>query len=470
MKKLVTLKKLNHCLLIGVVAALFIGCSGGTSGATDDTTLNTYTGIVGDVEIPTVVVIMNWTDYAETDPSIWYDKIFNTAANSVNQWFNETTTGNLQLVPITENSGTANDGIIMVNMGVAHPGSDSDPDPIVQLAKQTAWRNTYITAAVKTALDAASVTVENSADFAALDINSDGALDRRELNIIFIVAGGESSFGDPTASSIWAHAWCFDSGSTLTIDGKYVMKYNLNDTLSGWYGRFGANHGAHKATIGVIAHEIGHSLLALGDYYDPFNTSSGLAWYDIMSGGSWAYKSGDLYPGETPTQYTAYNRADSFLDVNVTSLSASADVTIKCSSKEVIKLVTTKTNEYFLVECRDTAKANSEISLNLPDTTFTEDRLFMMTYHVDTLKTNNSEDGVQTSTNHYKVALVEKNTATLLTSTANLASDFSDVYVLGDLAIPTSKTNLYDGNVTNYTIKVIDENTTDRTMTISVTK
>ncbi|WP_188108630.1 cadherin domain-containing protein [Sulfurimonas lithotrophica] len=301
------------------------------------------------IKIPTIVVVMNWDDYFETDSSIWYDKIFNKSLNSVNRWFYETTEGELQLEPITESSGTANDGIIMVNMGISHPGSSS--------GDESSWRDTHLSSAIT------NLEVVNNADFAALDTNANGSLDRKELNIIFIVAGGEESYTDDATHSIWAHAWSFPSDSNLTVDGKYVMKYTGVEATSGTYGRFGANHDDHKATIGIIAHELGHSLLALDDYYDPFNISSGLGWYDIMSSGSWARKVGDAYYGETPTQYSAFNRADSFLDVNVTTLNSSSDVTIKCSSKNIIKLETSSANEYFLVECRDTAKINSDISV-----------------------------------------------------------------------------------------------------------
>ncbi|WP_373003676.1 cadherin domain-containing protein [Sulfurimonas sp.] len=404
------------------------------------------------LNIPTVVVVMNWNNYSETDASVWYDKIFNASLGSVNNYFNETTGGKLQIVPITESSGTANDGIIMVSMGKNHPGGYDN----------TTFRDTEITNAITNA------EVVNSADFAALDTNGDGALDRRELQIIFIVAGGEESYGDPVDHSIWAHAWAFDSGSTLQVDGKYVMRYTGVKETSGGYGRFGANHDTHKATIGIIAHELGHSLLALGDYYDN-GGGSGLGWYDIMSGGSWAYKSGDTYPGETPTQFTAYNRVDADLDAGVTDVNSSQSVTITCSSRELIKLVTTKSTEYFMIECRDTAKTNSDIALQRADSTFTTNRLFMAMYHIDTAKAGNTEDGTQTNTNHYKVALVEKDTGTLLTSTINLKADFDDVYTLGD-TIDSTRTKLYDTTDTGYSVTVTAEDYTNRTMTISITK
>jgi len=406
------------------------------------------------LNIPTIVIVMNWNDYSETDASIWHDKIFNTSERSVNNYFDETTGGKLQIVPITESSGTANDGIIMVNMGKNHPGNSD-----------ATFRDTEIAAAIQ---NAEVVNNINNAYFQALDADADGAIDKRELQIIYIVAGGETSYGDPSASSVWAHAWSFDSGSTLKLHNKLVMRYTGVEETSGGYARFGANHGAHKATIGIIAHELGHSLLALGDYYDN-GGGSGLGWYDIMSGGSWAYKRGETLPGATPTQFTAYNRIDANLDAGVTNVNSSQSVTIKCSSRELIKLITTKINEYFLIECRDTAKADSDLSFEGADEAFGTNTLFMAMYHIDTDKAGNTEDGVQTNTNHYKVALVEKHTATLLTNTASLKAEYRDVYIVGE-SIDSTRTKLYDNTVTGYSLTVTAEDSTNRTMTISITK
>jgi len=415
------------------------------------------------VYVPTLVVVMNWTNYSETDPLIWYNKFFDKTQNSVNRWFDETTGGKLVLVPVTESSGTANDGLIMVSMGKLHPGDYNN----------TTFRDTEIYNAIT------KKAVVDSMDFAALDTDGDGYLNKKELQIVFIVAGGESSYRDAVDHSIWAHAWAFDSSSpwtTLKLDNKEVMRYTGIEATSGSYARFGATHGiddtvnGHKATIGVIAHELGHSLLSLGDYYDN-GGGSGLGWYDIMSGGSWAMQSTDTYQGETPTQYSAYNRIDAGLDANVTDVNSSQDINITCSSRELIKLVTTKANEYFLIECRDTAKPNSDISFEYAESTFTNNKLFAMLYHVDTLKTGNTEYGTQTNSNHYKVALVEKDTTTLMTSTTSISANYADVYSSRDV-VDATRTKLYDATATatGYGIEIINENYTDRTMTIRITK
>ena len=404
------------------------------------------------LNVPTLVVIMNWDDYSENDPSIWHDKIFDKSKNSVNRWYDEVTGGALQIVPVDENSSVANDGIIIVNMGKNHPGGSDN----------TAFRDNEISAAIQ------KTEVVDSMDFAALDSDGDGNLNKKELQIVFIVSGGEESYGDNQANSIWAHAWSFGSGSTLSVDGVKVMRYDTNASAEGGYARFGANHDTHKATIGIIAHELGHSLLSLGDYYDD-GGGSGLGWYDVMSGGSWARQSSDTYSGDTPMGFSAYNRIDSGLDMNVTDVNSSQDVTIECSSRDLIKLVTSKANEYFLIECRDSAKANSEISFEYADGSFTDNKLFMMMYHIDTDKAGNTEHGDQNSSNHYKVSLVEKDITTLMTGSENIRADYGDVYVLGD-RIETTKTKLYDDTNTDYSIEVTNEDYSNREMTIRITK
>ena len=449
---------IKHFLLL-IFLLFTYGCSIDDGNVTyiEDNTTNTGHELIQDtykvnkILVPTLIVIMNWTDYSETDETIWYNKFFNHSTNSVNKWYDETLGGEYELSAVTETSGTVNDGIITVNMGVPHPGNSD-----------ATFRDTYISSAIQ------NLEVVNKMDFTLYDTNNDTILSNKEIQIIFIVAGGETSNGDASATSIWAHAWSYSSASTLRVDGMLVMRTDTNSSKSGKYARFGANHGGHKAAIGIIVHEIGHSLFNLGDYYDD-GGGSGLGWYDIMSGGSWARQATDTYNGDTPTFFSAYNKIDAGFDLNVTDVNTATDLTIRCSSREYIKLITSKPNEYFLIECRDTSKANSDISLNFSDNAFTEDKLFMMTYHVDTDKLNNNEDGIQTNLSHYKVALIEKETTSLMTKDALIYAKYYDVYTVGE-SINTSATFLYDGTATNYSINVLSQDTTNRKMTIRITK
>jgi len=402
--------------------------------------------------IPTLIVVLNWNDYYERDATDWYNKFFNPYENSVNQWLDETMLSALTLVPIKESYGINDDGVIMVDMHKNHPGGDD----------ATTFRDVDLFNAIT------SDEVVNNVDFAALDKNNDGILNREELQVIFIVAGGELAYGDPIDHSIWAHSWGYPSDLAPSVDDVKILQYGFDQQTLGLYSCFGANHSTHQATIGIMVHELGHSLFDLDDYYDD-GGGSGLGWYDVMSGGGWAKKVGDIYPGETPTQYSAFNRIDTGFDMNVTEAVDTKNFTITCSSKDIIKLPTSKDNEYFLLECRDTSKKASDIALNYMDYDFTEDRLFAILYHVDTNKYDNFEDGYQTEYHHYKVAVVEKDTSVLMTSSEHINADFNDVYLLGDI-IPSNRLTLYDGTVTNYSIEISGQDYIKRTMTFKITK
>jgi M6 family metalloprotease-like protein len=401
---------------------------------------------------------MNWTDYSETDASIWHDKFFNKNTNSVEKYYQETSLGKLNIIPVKETSGSINDGIIMVDMGIAHPGG----------ANNAVFRDTHIYNAIKNS------EVVNNINFQDYDKDNNGNLDIYEMQIIFIVAGGEESFGDNIDTSIWAHAWAFSSNVAPVVDGVRLMSAWRTKDSSGSYSRFGANHGDHKATIGIMVHELGHAMLMLRDLYDD-GGGSGLGWYDVMSSGSWGKQVGDQYPGDTPTQFSTYQFSNGFIrsrpfSVYTTAFTGSNLITIKCSSFENIEIgAGDDYHEYFMIECRDTQKANSDIAFNTLNPSF-QNRLLALIYHIDNAKTTNNEDGIQTSSNHYNIAILEKDSSTnVMTAQIDIQADYNDVYIQGDV-IESSKTNLYYGDTSGYRIEVTNEDYVNRTMTIKISK
>lgn len=417
------------------------------------------------VQIPTLVVIMNWTDYSENNPQVWYDKIFNKNANSVNRWYYDSSDANIELVPVNENSGISNDGIVTVGMNEAHPGGYSD----------ISFRDTQIKNAIE------SFTVNSAIDFKSYDTNGDGGISRSEMQIIFIVAGGEESYGDSTSNSIWAHSWSFESNKAPKLDDVYLMRAASTTAASGNYSKFGATHSIgrideHKASIGIIAHELGHSLFNLEDLYNDSYGHSGLGYYDIMSGGSWGRKTIDDYEGDTPTQFSAYSKIDTGINtdiVTITPTSSGKEIVLKCSSNEYLKLTTASSDEYFLLECRDSARVDSDRTFYTLDSTFTENRLFALLYHVDENKFSstalaNREEGTQSATNHYAVRLVERDTSFSLTSTDGVKAKFSDAYTQGQ-TIDSEKTKSYSGTL-GYNILVDSSDYANRTMTFKITR
>jgi M6 family metalloprotease-like protein len=330
------------------------------------------------------------------------------------------------------------------------------------------FRDTFITKAIT------SNTVDNNIDFASFDKDGNGVINIFELQILFVVAGGEVSYGDSPKNSIWAHSWNYEESTPPVVDGVTLLKASENIDELGLYLRFGATHeldgpSPHKATVGIIAHEMGHSLLGQWDLYDLSGRGSGLGYYDIMSGGAWAKKPEDIYDGETPTQFSAHSVMDSYYSKDKVEVSNPESVTLKCSSGESLKLLTPKTNEYFVLECRDTARENSDNSFVSADSDFTDNRLFAVLYHVDTDKTTNDESGTQTQTNHYMVSVVQKDISLPMTARPGIDANFKDVYTDGSTVVE-SQTVLYDGTRTGYSISVLGSDYTNRTMTFSINK
>jgi len=422
-------------------------------------------------KIPTLVVILNWNDYHEDDAVLWSRKIFSKQAldNSVNLWYYNSTDTNIELAPVQESSGIANDGVIMVDMKKNHPYYNFN-----LTSGYDELRDNELYKAIT------SSVVQNSVDFQALDQDNNGYLNYKELEVLFVVSGGEQAYGDSADSrSIWAHSYAFNDADAPMVDDVKLLSNISDDNKIGAYTTFGSIHGIddadrHKATIGIISHELGHSLFQLIDLYDD-GGGSGLGSYDIMSGGAWAQKTTDTYPGDTPTQFSAYSKFISGLDIHLTTLNASKNVTIRCSSNELIKLTTSKANEYFLLACRDSARTYSDKAFYYLDNAFTDNKLFATLYHVDATKTSNSnvlinsEDGTQTATHHYGVALVERDATRLMTSTAGIEAKYVDVYRSGE-TIPNTKTKLYDGSMTGYNIVVNHADYTNRTITFRITK
>lgn len=413
--------------------------------------------------VPVLIIIMNWINYSENDPTLWHNKFFDTKSNSVATWYRESSSGEVTLTPAKEKSGIEDDGVIIVNMNQFHPG-DSDP---------TDFRDTYINNAIR------SDTVSQAIDFSTYDLNKDTFISANELQFIFIVAGGEASYGDSTANSIWAHSWSFDSPSK-PINGVSVMTYTGDTISNGSYARFGASQGDHKATIGIIVHEMGHALWNLLDLYDYDGSSSGLGFYDVMSGGAWARASNSEQDGQTPTQFSDFSKMTSTLENNITLVNTTEILTIKCSHKDIIKLPTADKNEYFLMSCRDSSKIDSDISFKEAYTPYSngnsafQNKLFMTLYHIDESKDSNGyihsndEDGVQTVTNHYIASLQEKEPSTLMTSTQWIDADFADVYTTGD-TINTNELKQYNQVEIGYSIEVLSEDYLTRSMTFQIT-
>ena len=283
--------------------------------------------------VPLVLIRIEFNDYQfESSATVWAEKVFGSNDGQLNHYFNEVSYGSFQINPIPETDGSS-DGIITVKLDRNHPGNSSDFKD--RLVEAVALADPYI-------------------DYASYDENQDGSITPDELQIMFLVAGGESSIG--TSPGVWAHASGFNTLEAPIHDGVKLMTYgDYSDAVGHGYSRFGEKHRDNEdASIGIIAHELGHAILGLPDLYDTDSSSSGIGRFGLMAAGSWARKT-DEAAGVTPTHLTGWSKIKAgFLSPTVISSNIS-NLEIPDTFSEnykVYKVNTPNENEYFLFENR----------------------------------------------------------------------------------------------------------------------
>ncbi|WP_347548448.1 cell wall-binding repeat-containing protein [Pseudalkalibacillus hwajinpoensis] len=278
-----------------------------------------------------IVLLVSFNDtkakYSENE---WSNKIFSSTGNSLNTFYAENSAETFQFTPATETSGVSN-GIVSVKLNYNHP------DPVDKYNEDQLYRQI-----VANALKASDGMV----NYHQYDENGDGYISVDELHIVTIVAGGEGSYNDPSPR-VWGHKYGLFSEAP-TLDGVSVGNIYYN----GGYTQFGEMHGDHMATIGIIAHELGHDL-GLPDLYDRDGSSLGIDVHSVMAGGSWAYQNGEDV-GQTPTHFDPWSKIQlGFVTPEIVSSSKKVNInSIKNDNYNVIQIQTDDPSEYFLIENR----------------------------------------------------------------------------------------------------------------------
>lgn len=212
----------------------------------------------------------------------WKDFMFGDG-NSIKTYYKDESLGKLNLEPIEENEGIANDGVVKVRLDYFHPDFDND------------YKNSF--SITRDSLEKANEYI----DFAKYDTNGNGSIDKDELTIVNVVAGYEY-VKNVNLQSIYGHRGVILEGNTIFDDTdiiEYIMIGELHyDTAY--------EDSAYMATIAITTHEMGHAY-GLPDLYDIDYTSSGIGPFGIMGTGIREVID-DGKPGEKPVEFSAWSK------------------------------------------------------------------------------------------------------------------------------------------------------------------
>jgi M6 family metalloprotease-like protein len=384
--------------------------------------------ITGSKELPLVIIRVEFNDYTfNSDETVWNSKIFGNNEGALNHYYNEISYGKFQFSKAHETQGTINDGIITVKLNENHPGNVDDfPNRLVQAIKLT---NDYI-------------------DYSQYDINNNNAISKDELQVMFLIAGGECSTG--LSPGVWAHAWCMygRNAEAPTLDGVEVMGCSTN----GGYSRFGESHFNHgtDATVGIIAHELGHAALGLPDLYDTDagGVSEGIGNFGLMGAGNWGNKSNQELPGTTPTHMTGWSKVRSGFVTPTVIESNKLNLEFRGTSfidYQLYKINTGHDGEYFLLENRTNNGYDRGLFSLEGETDFSGG---LSIVHIDDNMADNNDE------THKLVDIEEADNAGL--DTGAHRGHINNLYFSGnvDSFTPTTapNSNLYDGTSSGLSI------------------
>ena len=235
---------------------------------------------------PMLVILINYANQQiSSSTDTWAKKIYSKTQGNLNNYYQEVSNSQFEFSEATECNGLAS-----VTLGKNHPDTNINSFSF----------NTLVHPDLSLALSA----LDEQISFNAYDTNGDGHIQANELLITFIIAGYEDAYeGSHVTNGIWAHQGCVKAQDTPTLDGVTLMGCANN----GNYALFGEQHNKsnpHDATIGIIAHELGHSTFHLPDLY----LGGGIGNFGLMGGGTWGYANAIEYAGQTPVHMSAWSK------------------------------------------------------------------------------------------------------------------------------------------------------------------
>jgi len=347
--------------------------------------------------LPMLVVLINYNNVSVTSgESVWSSKIFGKNEHELNHYYGETSNSKFEFEKVSENSGIANDGIASVTLNKNHPNIDIG----------SVFYSAVIHADLKNAMEA----LDSKIDFSNFDSDANGFISKEELVIVFVMAGFEDSYeGSHVTNGTWGHESCFTTNSSPTLDGVTLMRC-LSD---GNFAIFGERHNInnpHDATIGIIAHELGHAAFNLPDLYNISSSRGGIGNFGLMGGGTWATQDFSEFAGNTPVHFTAWSKVYMGWVTPIEGIASESFHETSSPNYNVIK-ISINDDEYYLLENRN----NSGYDKGL----FSLNGSFdggMALWHINKKKlteTNILNNSVNSTTSDKGVDLVEAANATI---------------------------------------------------------
>ncbi|MEA3227489.1 MAG: M6 family metalloprotease domain-containing protein [Campylobacterota bacterium] len=291
--------------------------------------------------IPMLAVLINYNNIKiDSSDTLWSEKLFGEADNQLNHYYMEVSNNRFKYSKAQESSGVVNDGVASVFLDKNHPDANVDRYGFEQRVYPD----------FKTSLE----LLDQFLDFSSFDENEDSFITPDELIITFITAGYEDAYeGRHVTYGIWGHQSCLSSDVGSVVLDRVSL---LNCEHNGNFAVFGEKHNSaepHDATIGIIAHELGHSTFNLPDLYNTYNPNSGgIGFFGIMGSGTWATKDEVEYAGNTPTHFSAWSKVYNNW-IEPIEQKSNATLYESASAQYNIVKIPIDTDSYYLLENRN---------------------------------------------------------------------------------------------------------------------
>ena len=280
-----------------------------------------------------------------SSPSTWSKKLFGKDEHELNHYYLQNSNRMFEFEPARESYGVVNDGIVSIKLNKNHPDIDIDMSSFADV--------------VYSDLAQALKTAGSVMDFSNYDTNADGSITPDELILTFIIAGYEDAYeGMHVENGIWAHESCIYNSSILPlVDGITLMDCRDNGSFALFgekHDKFSQDGDLHDATIGIIAHELGHSTFDLPDLYNTANPNrGGIGYFGLMGAGTWATQNSTEHFGNTPTHFSAWSKVyNRWIVPSIETSSASTLYESASDDYNIIKIPINSTS-YYLLENRN---------------------------------------------------------------------------------------------------------------------